>query len=502
MLKGFTRSFKPLEILTEEQIAAIHRATLDVLAETGLRIEHERALKLYERNGCKVDYDDMRVRFPPGLVEECLRKCPSSFHIDARDPKSDVNIGGNAVYFVTFPGMESVDLDTWERRAPTRKENYDAVTVIDSLDNLHYLTPYTPWFGFAGVPPAMAIPESFASKIRGTTKIGFTGYTLGSEVYVIRMAQAVGAEVTGYMGAAPPLTFYTDAMESLFRFVEAGLPIITMSGAVYGGNAPATITGAVVANNAEELAEVVLAQLIRPRTRVIACDFSFPQNMRTGAPAFGGIGISLHQAIFNQIWRKYGVPTYTCGGPGSAKEIDLQCGYERGIMAILSALSGANLIGMHGGIHGEITWHPVMAILDDDIAGMVGRFIEGVEVDDETIALDLIKEVGPIPGFYLDKEHTRRWWKKEQFVPRAADRLTYPEWTETGKKSALDYAKERMEEILDTHKVDPPLTPEQEQAIEDVLKEAREYYREKGMISDAEMEEYRKVMGKVHYPYV
>jgi len=146
-----------------------------------------------------------------------------------------------------------------------------------------------------------------------------------------------------------------------------------------------------------------------------------------------------------------------------------------------AALSGANIIGLQGAISSELTHHPVQAILDDDIAGMVGRFLEGIEVNDETLAIDLIEEVGPIPGHYLGTEHTRKWWKREQFVPKVADRLTYPEWMQKGKKSALDYAKERMEEILATHRP-TPLTTSQEEDIERILEEARKYYREKGLM--------------------
>ena len=141
-----------------------------------------------------------------------------------------------------------------------------------------------------------------------------------------------------------------------------------------------------------------------------------------------------------------------------------------------------------------------MAILDDDIVGMIGRFMEGPLVNDETMAIDLINEVGPIPGFYLNQAHTRKWWQKEQFVPKSADRLTYPEWMQRGKKNCLDYAKERMEEILATHKVSPPLTPSQEEDVERILNEARNYYRKKGQITDAEWELYLKDIRSPNYP--
>jgi trimethylamine--corrinoid protein Co-methyltransferase len=131
---------------------------------------------------------------------------------------------------------------------------------------------------------------------------------------------------------------------------------------------------------------------------------------------------------------------------------------------------------------------------------MIGRFMEGIAVNDETLAIDLIEEVGPIPGHFLNKEHTRKWWRLEQFVPKAADRLTYPEWMDTGKKSCLDYAKERMEEILATHKA-TPLTPSQEGDVERILEEARKYYEERGLISEEEMATYRESMKSANYPY-
>ena len=499
-LKGFTRNFKPLEILTEEQVEAIHRGTLEVLWVTGVRVEHERALKLFESNGCKVDYDDMRVRIPPALVEECIRKAPSSFHAEARDYEKSLMLGDNNLYFGGAPGLQSVDLDTWEPRVATRKENYDSVTVLDALPNVHFLCPYTPYFGFEGVPPCMAMLESQAARMRNSTKCVCVGFSNDSEAFAIKMAQALGIEIMGTCAAAPPLAMYRDAAESAFRFAEAGFPLRILSGQVMGGTAPATIAGGVITNNAEVITGLVLAQLIRPGMRVLVKDFSHPMNMSTGAPGFGSIVACLHNAASNQIFRKYGVPIDNATCYPNSKMPDYQCGYEKTLRVLVAGLSGANLLLLHGSVHGELTYHSVQAILDDDLAGMVGRFMEGIEVNDETLAIDLIEKVGPIPGYFLNKEHTRKWWKLEQFIPKAADSLTYPEWMNTGKKSCLDYAKERMEEILTTHKP-IPLTPSQEEDLERILEEARKYYKERGLISEEEMATYRASMKSPNYPY-
>ena len=150
--------------------------------------------------------------------------------------------------------------------------------------------------------------------------------------------------------------------------------------------------------------------------------------------------------------------------------------------AILAGVSGAHVIHLHGGLHGEITSATEQAVLDDDLAGMVGRFMEGFEVNDETVALDLINSVGPVPGHFLDKKHTKKWWQSEQYLSKTADLLTYPEWFRSGQKDCIDLAKERVKKILSEHEVSKKLTPEQEEEINEIVKEAEEFYRKKGYI--------------------
>jgi len=316
------------------------------------------------------------------------------------------------------------------------------------------------------------------------------------------MVKAIeGMEALAAGHSAPPLSFSREMMDSFFRYIEADFPIWAGGGPVMGGTTPVTIAGSMVVTNAEMVAYVVLSQLVKPGARVMVHDYAMPINMRTGAPNFSAIEAFIHQAIFSQIWRRYGVPSVaTSAGPVSSKKIDFQCGYEKAFSALIAAISGANVIQFSGGIYGELVAHPIQAILDDDIAGMVGRFIEGSEVNEETLAIDLIEEVGPIPGHYLSKAHTRKLWKEEFFMPKAADKSTLSEWLKTGKKDCIDYAKERMQELLATHKP-IPLTDIQENAIEDILKEEREYYRKKGVISNKDWETYKKDLNSPNYPY-
>jgi trimethylamine--corrinoid protein Co-methyltransferase len=226
---------------------------------------------------------------------------------------------------------------------------------------------------------------------------------------------------------------------------------------------------------------IVLVQLLRPGLGTIANCFVFPQNMKTGAPGFGQIGISLFQSGYAQMWRsKYKLPTLlgACG-PMAAKKPDAQFGYEKAIACSIGALSGGTIINAIGGLHGELTFHPTVAVMDNDMAGMIGRFLEGIEVNNETLAIDLIEKVGPIPGFFLGESHTREWWRQEQFLPTVFDQATVEEWEEQGKKSALENAKARVEEILANYK--HTLPEDKEQELDAILEEAREYYRQKGL---------------------
>ena len=492
-MKGFVRTFPPLNILSDEDIESVHRGMLQVLWTTGVRMEHERSLTTLEAAGCKVDHENHRVQMPPALVEECIRSAPSSFPLLARNPDNNLMMGGNNLYFAPAPGQMTVDLDTWEPRPATRGEYRDAVRVLDYLPNLHFFTTYTPYFGYAGVPPCMGMLESLAARVRNSSKCVVVGHSHGSEKFAIEIARALNMEVIGTCTAAPPLTYFEDALESAFNLAEAGMAVRIVGAPVMGASAPATLAGSLVSNLVEVIAGVVLVQVIRPGTRVMVLDFAMPMNMSTGAPAFGNVAVCLHISAFNQVFRRYGIPTYNADGYPGSKRPDYQSAYEKSFRAIFTGLSGGSSRPLHGGVYGELSHHPLQAVLDDDIAGMVGRYLEGIDVTDETLALDLIEQVGPVPGHFLGKAHTRKWWKQEQYIPNASDKLTYPEWLATGKKSSLDYARERMDEIIATHRP-VGLTDTQEDALERILEDARAYYQREGQISRGEMDAYRAVL--------
>jgi trimethylamine--corrinoid protein Co-methyltransferase len=483
MRKGFLRRFEPIKVMTDAQVEAIHRATLDVLERTGIKFESVKALDILKQSGCVVDYETKVARFPPSLVEECIRMTPSSFAIKARDPKNDVRIGGNVLYFWSSCGARYTDAWTGEVRMATQEENDRAILVSDALDTVDMFPSYTPYFEIEGVEPVMLCPTSLASRIRFTSKVSRGAQATDTFIFETQLAQAVGMQLLGVCEAAAPLAYPEDAINAAFEYTAAGFPMFIAAGSVMGGSAPVTIAGSTITNNAELLGAVVLIQSMRPRTGIIANDFVTPMDMQSGGFLFAGLGVDLHQMAFNQLWSQvYKIPTINTGAAFSnSKLIDYQSGYEKTHTAVVSALSGAHCVTLHGGVTAELAYNPILAVIGDDVANIIGRMIEGFEVNEDTMALDLIHEVGPNPGSYLGEKHTLTHWKKEYFVPAVADRLSYDEWIRQGKKSMIDRAAERMQNILRTHKP-APITAEQDKDLERILEDARKHYRNRGLM--------------------
>jgi trimethylamine--corrinoid protein Co-methyltransferase len=498
VIQGFRRRFRPLELLTAEEVESVHRGALYVLHRTGMRIEHQKALELCAQHGCSVDFDERRVRFPPGLVEESLRQCPSSFALKARNPGQDLMIGGDTVCFMQGMGMRYLDLATWETRPATSGEHRDAMIVADALENVHLADGVFFYMERQGIPPVMVMLENLASGLRYSSKAEQFGYQQDCELFAIQMAQALGVNLNAELDSASPLTLYGGAVEAAFRYVRTGIPIEPTISINMGSEGPATRAGSLLLGVAMVMAWAVVTQLIKPGAPMSIQQGNGPMDMRRGSTLFGTADGALSSVMMNQMLRRYGIPSCASAGFSSnSKKIDYQAAYEKGMGALIDALSGCHLEIFQGGSGGELLYHPVLSILDDDVAGWIGRFLEGVTVTDETLAIDLINQVGPIPGHYLSTAHTREWWRREQWLPQSADLEAYPVWLRSGKKDALALAKERMDEILETHKP-TPLTPDQEQAIEDILAEARQFYRDRGAISDAEWSEYMRALDRTH----
>ncbi|MGM0368187.1 MAG: trimethylamine methyltransferase family protein [Actinomycetota bacterium] len=482
MQNGFKRNFEPIKILSDSKVEQIHSATLQVLEDVGFKYESEKALKVLDKRGCKVDYETKIAKIPPHIVEECIRSTPSSFMVKARDSEKNVRFGANTLYFMNSAGARFSDIETGKVTMPTIEQNNEAVIVSDALDSVHVFPSYTPYFELEGVPPVMSCPVSCAQRMRYSTKPSRGAQPTDSFIWETQVAQAVGSQLLGCVEGAAPLSLSEDACNAAFYYLDAGFPIYIASGSIMGGSHPVTVAGASVSHNAELLAIIVLLQTIRPGCGIIANNFVSAMNMKTGDLNFGSAAIGLHQMAYNQIWHSvYRIPVNNTGSAFSnSKKIDYQIGAEKLPLAMCSALSGANMIVLHGGVTGELAYNPILAVIDDDIAKSIGKIIEGFDVNDETIGLDLIADVGS-SGTYLSAQQTRKLWNKEDYMPEVFDKTSYQEWWEGDKKTVIERAKEKMGKILSEHKPEP-LTESQDKEIDKILDEARKYYKDKDLL--------------------
>jgi len=490
MLNGFTRAMAPLETLSPEELETIHGRALFTLEKTGMRIDSDRGLDLMESAGCRVDREERRVRIPAWLAEECLRLTPSSYVVKARDGRSDLMIGGDTLYFMQGMGMRHVDLDTWETRPATLQEHREATIVFDALEHCHMADAIFSYTELKGIPPIMTFLETLASGLRYSGKAQHYGYAKDVDIFATQVAQDLGINIEPELDAASPLTIFGESVDAAFRYVEAGMPVQPTVGSNLGSESPASIPASLMMGWAMVMGWVVLVQLIR-KGAPLSIQYGFePTDMRRGGPLFGSVINALGHVGFNQLLRGSGIPSCTSAGFTSlSKRFDYQCGYEKALGTLVAALSGGNLHIFQGGNSGELVYDPVLSIMDDDIAGWIGRMLQGTTVNQETLAVDLINEVGPIPGHFLNTAHTREHWRDEHNFPQVADEEAYPVWVTSGKKDTLDLARERMDHILATHEPEP-LTPEQDRAIERMLTDAREHYRAAGLIDDQEWATY------------
>ncbi|KPJ87478.1 MAG: hypothetical protein AMS17_08405 [Spirochaetes bacterium DG_61] len=305
--------------------------------------------------------------------------------------------------------MRIVDLDTWEARAATLKELDEASVVNDALESVHLVADTGPYTDIEKVPPIMSSLIDIASHLRNTSKVTIADNGNDYEIFHIEMAEVVGCDMLAFLGSSALLTYDEATCKAAFRYSKAGFPYFLISSDMMVATGPATIAGTLVTTNVEILTGVVMLQLIKPGIGIIAGDYAMPLDMRSGHPFFYDLASALHTAAFNQIMHEYRIPAFAnCPGMSSSKKIDFQAGYERAMSTLTAGPSVANMIVLHGTVYGEYTYHPVGAVLDDDIASWVGSLIEGFDVNDETLAVDLIDKVGPIPGSYLNTAHTRK----------------------------------------------------------------------------------------------
>ncbi len=471
-MRGFKNTLKPIAIMPPEAEEQVHRATMRILRDQGVVFEEPRALDLFRKAGIRVDEAAQRVFFAPEYVEEQIRKAPSEFTLHARDPKNDVVIGGNNLVLAPVSGPPFVADREGGRRDGTVKDQRDLIRLSEVLEVMHHGCPEV---AVKDLPVETRHLDILYDQVTMSAKgmIGDAWSTLRSRDHIDMMAIVFGGReaildkpvLIGIINSNSPLRYDSNMAEGLIEYAAAGQVNIITPFIMAGATSPVTLAAAVAQQNAEALAAVVLAQVVRPGAPVMYGSFLTGLEMRTGAPAFGRPEAALGILGSAQMARRYNLPCRAGGVLTNSKIPDHQAGQEKMMMLWPIVLSGAHYV-LHaaGWSDGGLTASFEQMVLDAEMLEMMARFFTGVLVDEGTLALDVIAHVGA-GGHFLGEEHTRKRFKSEFYFPHLADTEAYEAWTKKGAKDAYVRATERYKQLLLTYQK-PPIDP----AIDEELK--------------------------------
>jgi len=445
------------EILTKTQLEKVHATSLRILEQIGLDFGYAPAIEVLKKGGAKID--GQRVFFPPGLVEEQIKKPPAEFTLYARNPEHNVVIGGRHTVFAPGYGAPFVtDLDNGRRQATLIDfENFVKLTGASANQDLLSGTVVEP----TDIPAEIRHARMLYASVKNSDKC-FMGSTMGARaardclqmasiLFGSRAELASNPVIFGIVGALTPLKYDARMLEALMEYAAAGQPQIIASLAIAGATGPVTMAGNLALQNAEVMAGIVLAQLVREGTPVIFGGVSTNAEMRNGTLSIGSPEMAINAAATAQMTRYYGLPVRGGGAVCDAKLPDAQASYESMMNLLMARLSGINFVLHSAGILESFNCMSYEKfIIDDEMCGMVKRIKRGYEVNLDTLAFDVIKEVGP-GGHFLDKDHTFDHFRTEFYQPQLSNREDFVSWQAGGSFQSLESANKKYKDILETY---------------------------------------------------
>jgi trimethylamine--corrinoid protein Co-methyltransferase len=468
----------PLEYFSEEQMHDIHSAALEILEDCGTLIHHEKSVELLHQAGADVK-DDKHVFIPSGLVESAIRSAPSKVNIYDRTGKPAMVLEGRNVYYGTGSDCPHLlDSFSGERREFMSADVEDAVRLVNALPNIDF----TMSNGLApDFPPGLQYQYKYAIMIRNSTKpqvITAANKTSLNDIMDIAAAAVGGHEELSrkpifvlYDEPTSPLVHINEAMEKLMFMAEHNLPTNYSPGIMAGGTSPVSMAGAIAQANAEILAGLVIHQLTNPGAPFIFGAGMSPMDMQSMQPTYSAPEAMMTQAGLCQIGRcLYELPTWGFGGCSASKLADEQAVNEAATYIMMAGWAGTNLVHDVGYLEFGLTYSFDLLVMCDEFIGQVRRMMEGIRVDRENLAVEVIKRVGP-GGHFLGDDHTFDHFR-ENWEPDLTDRRTYEDWQSQGAKSMGQLAKEKIKKILASHQPET-LSPVVDAEIKSVLERAK-----------------------------
>jgi len=453
-LSGITGgSYQPL---SEESRDRIHETVMRIFEEIGIEVNSNKAIELFRHTDAKVDQLNGRVLIPRDTVMDLVSKAPSEVILYGRDKKHDVILGGSRVYAGTGgTALNVIDRKNGHKRVATLIDLKELAKLADSLDNIHiFMLPIYP----SDVPVEKVDINRFFAGLDNSRKHIIGGvYTQEGIDQVIKMAQIIAGS-SRKLRERPIISMITcsispfkiDAIygDMLVNIAKAGIPVVCPAEPLCGATAPVTLAGTLTVQIVDSLAGVIISQLANPGTPVIFGSVASSTSLHDLKYITGSVEMGLLNAAGAQMAQFYNLPFYATGGMTDSNVIDAQCGYESSITDLLCALAGANFIHDAAGLmEFALTMSYEKLVIDNEILGMVLRAVKGIEVNDDTLAFDVIKEVGP-GGHFVSSKHTRSHMRNEHYEPTLSNRKLRERWEEQGSKDTFMRAKERVEEIL------------------------------------------------------
>jgi len=465
-VKEFIKPIKPklrLEFLSEEDVHRIHEAALTVMQEAGVRFPSPEALDILQAHGCEVDWETEVVKIPPSVVEKAMKTAPSSYTMAARDPAKDFVLDGEHCYLSTDGyGSEVYDLDSGRKRLSTKRDIYDSARLADRLEAIAFY--YGPMISAEDVDPSVRPLHELHAALLGTSKHVQTETIISGKMaeYCVELASmVVGGKnklrerpIFSVMQCTmDPLEHDRGALEASLVAARYGIPTGFMPVPMSCTTAPATMAGNLVVTLVDVLSALVLLQLAEPGAPVFFAAAPATIDLRTGTHAGGSPEDCIMGGAFSQICDYYDIPVSIGIMATGSKLPDWQAAVDNVMSTLAAVLACPDMLTGAGILAGSRVLSYQQVIMDCEIYSIVKKTVEGIEVNDETLAVSVIQKVGP-GGNYLAERHTLRHLG-DLWQATVVDRTAYNEWEAAERAGAYEKATEMARDILTNHQPEP-----------------------------------------------
>ena len=447
--------------LTPDQTAAVHRAALTILEQTGFTYESglDEVLDELARSGCRWDKKAKRIYFPPALVEDKADLTPSRVVLYGRRDGADLVLSDDRVYLGSGgQAVNILDLESGQVRQTVLQDLYDLGRLVDQLDNIHfYLRPCAPH----DIPETAYDVNTVYACLKATAKHVMIGFT---DEQGVRDGAEMGAMLAGgedkfrerpFISATScfaisPLKLCTQSTLNMRQAIRSGLPVALSSAPMAGSTSPITMAGTLALVHAEELAGLVIGQLTRPGAPLLYGGIPGLADLRTMGYSGGAIEFGMMSAAVHQLAAHVKVPNYNSSGLTDSKLPDAQAGWEKASSTLLAALGGSNYVHHAAGmLESMLCLAYEQYVIDDEIIGQACRVLEGIPVDPDRLAVEVIDQVGP-GGNFMTSPHTMKYIRSEYYPGNgASDRSMRGAWDKAGRMDARDRARSLARRLLD-----------------------------------------------------